>query len=153
MSTQTTAADPRAPRTTLMREALRLVVLAGLAIDAYVHFHLASNFDGLKGSGRFAVSQGQLFRVEAVAAIVAGLLVLFLLNRITALIAFAVLVGGVSAVLLYTYVDIGAIGPLPSMHDPIWYAEKTISAVAQAVAAVAALLLAFLLGRRRSAVA
>jgi hypothetical protein len=45
------------------------------------------------------------------------------------------------AVLLYGYIDVGGFGPLPDMYDPIWYTEKTISAVAEAVAAVGALCL------------
>jgi len=47
--------------------------------------------------------------------------------------------GGVGAVLLYAYIDVGGFGPLPNMYEPIWYPEKTISAVAEAVAALAAL--------------
>jgi hypothetical protein len=43
---------------------------------------------------------------------------------------------------LYRYVDVGAFGPVPNMYDPFWApAEKTLSAVAEAVAALAALAL------------
>ncbi len=126
---------------------LRLVIAAGLAIDAYVHFHLATTFDALKSTSSPHLSQGQLFRVEAIAAIAAAVLVLVVRNRLTALLAFVVAAGGVAAVLLYTYVDIGEIGPLPAMYDPSWYTEKTGSLIAEAVAAVAAL--ACVLRRRR----
>lgn len=55
--------------------------------------------------------------------------------------AFLIAAGGLGAVLLYGYIDVGGFGPLPDMYDPIWYPEKTISAVAEAVAAVGALCL------------
>jgi hypothetical protein len=35
--------------------------------------------------------------------------------------------GGFAAVLVYQYVDVGAIGPLPNMYDPGQYPEKTLS--------------------------
>jgi hypothetical protein len=41
----------------------------------------------------------------------------------------------------YAVIDVGAIGPVPDMYDPTWSAEKTLSAVAEAAAAVAALAL------------
>ncbi len=126
-----------------VRWLLRLAVIAGLVVDVYVHIHLASNFDSLKGTGSLAVSQGQLFRVEAVAAAVALLLVALRHRAWTAAIAFLVLFGGTAAVVLYRYVDVGALGPLPNMYDATWYTEKTVSAVAEGVAALAALWLFF----------
>jgi hypothetical protein len=42
-------------------------------------------------------------------------------------------------VLLYRYVDVPALGPIPSMYEPLWFPEKTLSAVAEAVATLAAL--------------
>lgn len=122
---------------------LRIVAIVGLGIDVYVHFHLAANFDSLKDPGSFKVSQGQLFRVEGVAAAVALVLLAVLHKRWTAAFAFLVLAGGVAAVLLYRYVDVGSLGPFPNMYDATWYGEKTLSAVAEGVAAVAALWLFF----------
>src|SRR6185437_9013237 len=58
--------------TRILSYLLRLVVVACLAIDAYVHFHLAHDYDPIRAS----VSQGTLFRYEATAAIVAGVLLL-----------------------------------------------------------------------------
>lgn len=139
--------------TTRLRELLRLIVVVGLAIDAYVHFHLAPNFDGLKGTGSLAVSQGLLFRVEAVAAVVAAVLIVAWRHRISAIFAFMVLAGGLAAVLVYSVFDIGPIGPLPSMYDPTWYPEKTISTVAEGIAAAAALALTLLPARPRREVA
>ena len=114
--------------------AARLVAAAGLIYDAYAHLDLAAGFDANTG----AVSQGLLFRVEAVAASVAALMVLVFRRRIVA--AFAVLVAGSAlvAILSYRYVDVGIVGPLPNMYEPIWYPEKVLSAVAAGLATIAA---------------
>lgn len=53
-----------------LRAGLILVVAAGLAIDAFVHLDLASSYDGVKSS---VLTQGDLFRAEAVLAIIAAL--------------------------------------------------------------------------------
>ena len=96
------------------------------------------------------LSQGQLFRIEAGLALAALVLVLLIPRRWTAAIAFLVAAGGVAAVVLYRYVDVGAFGPLPNMYEPSWYAEKTYSAVAEAVAALAALAALSVPARSRS---
>jgi hypothetical protein len=120
---------------------LTLVVAAGLGVDAYVHWQLAPDFDGVQGTASPHISQGGLFSLEAILALIAMVLVLLIRSRLGALMAFLVAAGGLGAVLLYAYVDVGALGPLPNMYDPIWYPEKTISAIAEAVAALGALLL------------
>jgi hypothetical protein len=120
---------------TAVRTVLVLIVVAGLAIDAYVHLDLASTYDVVKTS---TMSQGDLFRVEAALAIVAGVALLVRPRRYTALFAFLVSAGGVAAVLVYRFVDVGKLGPIPNMYEPYWYGEKTLSLVAEAVAAVAA---------------
>jgi hypothetical protein len=125
-----------------LRAGLILVVAAGLAIDAYVHLDLASSYDGVKSS---VLTQGDLFRVEAALAIIAALALVVRPRRWTALIAFLVSAGGFTAVLVYQYVDVGAIGPLPNMYDPVVYAEKTLSVWAEGIAAVAALMLLVLM--------
>ena len=121
-----------------VRTVLTLIVAAGLAIDAYVHFDLASTYDVVKTS---TLSQGDLFRVEAVLAIIAGVALLVRPRRYTAWFAFLVSAGGVAAVLVYRYVNVGKIGPIPNMYEPYWYGEKTLSLVAEVVAAVAAAVL------------
>ena len=120
---------------------LALAVAAGLGVDAYVHWQLAPGFDGIQGSASPQISQGGLFRLEAALAVVAMLLVLLTRNRLGAAVAFLVAAGGLGAVLLYAYVDVGALGPFPNMYDPIWYPDKTISAIAEGVAAIGALAL------------
>ena len=126
-------------RTSLaLRYGLALIAAAGLAIDAFVHFDLASTYDPIKSS---VLSQGDLFRGEAVAAAIAAAAVLLRPRRYTAAFAFVVAAAGTAAVLVYNYVDIGAFGPFPDMYDPVWFTEKTVSLVGEAVATGAALAL------------
>ena len=126
------------------RRLLTLITAAGLAVDAYVHWHLASSFDSLIGAGSPHVSQGQLFRLEGTLALIAMLLVLTTRRRFAAVVAFLIAAGGVGAVLLYGFVDVGGFGPLPDMYDPTGSTEKTVSAVAEATAAIGALCLLLL---------
>jgi hypothetical protein len=120
-----------------LRVTLVVVVVFGLAVDAYVHLHLASTFDPIRGT----ISQGQLFRVEGIAAILAAAFLLIRPGRPSAAVAALVAGGGLAAVLLYAVVDLGPLGPLPNMYDPSWSALKTWSAVAEAAAALAAVVL------------
>lgn len=120
------------------RVALSVIVAAGLAVDAYVHFDLASNYDVIKTS---TLSQGDLFRAEGVVAILAAVAILARPRRYTAAIAFAVAASGLTALLVYRYDNIGAIGPVPGMYEPVWFARKTVAAIAEAVATASALLL------------
>ena len=130
------------------RLVLRLVVAAGLAIDAYVHFDLAPAYDTVHAR----IGQGTLFRIEAAVALVTAALVIAVRRWITDLIAFLVAFGGLVVVVLYRYVDVGAFGPFANMYEPTWYGEKTLSAVAEGVAALAALILV-IFPRRRAPVA
>jgi len=128
-----------------LRAGLILVVVAGLAIDAFVHLDLASSNDTVKSS---ALTQGDLFRAEAALAIIAALALVVRPRRWTALITFLVSAGGFAAALLYQFVNVGSIGPLPNMYDPVKYPEKTLSVWAEGIAAVAALVLLVLMHRR-----
>lgn len=121
-----------------VRFGLALVAAAGLAIDAYVHFDLAGAYDPIKSS---VLTQGDLFRGEGTVAVIAALAVLLRPRRYTAAFAFLVAAAGTAAVLVYAYVDVGAFGPFPDMYDPLWFTEKTLSAWAEGIAAVAALAL------------
>jgi hypothetical protein len=121
---------------------LRVITAVGLAVDARVHLKLAPAYDAIKSS---TVSQGELFRIEAWLAIAAAVLVLVPGRRIVSLIAVLVAGGGLVPLLVYRYFDIGAIGPLPPMYEPVWYPDKTHTLIAQAVATVAALALGAIL--------
>jgi hypothetical protein len=126
-----------AARGLAIKWALIIVAAAGLAVQAYVHFHLASAFAHVKSS---TLSEADLFRAEATVAVIAAVALLLRPRRYTAAFAFLVAAGGTVAVVLYRYVDVGAFGPIPDMYDPFWApAEKNLSAVAEAVAALAAL--------------
>lgn len=114
---------------------LRLLTAAGLTVEAYLHADLAANYDLVTKT----ISQGDLFRIEAGAAALAAVLVLLLGTRPSVWVyALLVASAGVAAVLLYRYVDVGAVGPLPNMYEPGWYPKKTASAVAEAAATVTA---------------
>jgi hypothetical protein len=115
-------------RRPLLSLPLAAATAAALGYDAYVHLHLAPLYDAVGG----AVTQGLLFRVEAALAVAAALLVLVSDSRLAWAAAGLVGLGGVAAVVLYRYVDVGAIGPIPNMYEPAWYGEKTWSAVAEA---------------------
>lgn len=123
---------------------LRLLAAAGLAVDAAVHARLADQYDAVGDS----ITQGTLFRAEAAAASLAVVLVLFWRHRAGDLFAWAVAASGLGALLLYRYVDVGALGPLPNMHEPVWFGDKTLAAWAEGVA-TAALTVLLLDNRRR----
>ena len=112
--------------------ALAVVAAAGLAYDAKVHLNLASGYDAVGET----ITQGGLFRVEAVVALLAAVAVLAFDHRLAWAAAGMTGLAGVAAVLLYRYVDVGAIGPIPNMYEPVWYAEKLRSLYAEAAVVV-----------------
>jgi hypothetical protein len=124
---------------TLVRWGLVLLAAVGLGIDAYTHLDLAAVYDPNRTS---TISQGTLFRIESVLAIVVGVLLIVRANVLTALLVVAVAGGGLFVLLLYRLVNVGQIGPLPNMYEPVWYAEKSWSAIGEAIALGAALLIA-----------
>jgi hypothetical protein len=113
---------------------VRLVTATGLAIDAYVHLKVASDYDVIPGT----ISGGDLFRIESAVALAVALLVLVRPSRLAYALAFLVAASALGAVLLYTHVEVGELGPLPDLYEPVWFAEKTASAIAEAVATVSA---------------
>lgn len=125
-----------------LRWTLIAITAAGLLIDAFVHFHLAGSYSGVRTN---YLSEGDLFRAEATAAVIVAAALLIRPRRYTAAAAFLVAAAGTIAVVFTRYVNIGGFGPIPNMYDPAWYLEKTLSAVAEGIAAVTALLLFVLL--------
>lgn len=122
-------------RSGTMQWILRLLVAAGLAVDAVIHLRLADEYGFAFREG---IGGGTLFRIEAAAAIIAAVLVLAVGSRLSYLVAFLVAFSAMAAVVLATYVELPSIGPVPSMYEPIWFTEKALSAIAEGVAAVAA---------------
>ena len=122
---------------TVLQKSLTAVIVAGLAVDAYIHWNLAGQYSGVTAT----VNQGELFRIETGMAIVAAVLLLITPGRLSAAFAALVAGGGVVALLVYYFVNVGPIGPLPNMYEPIWYPQKVVTLVAQTLATVAALAL------------
>ncbi|TDU03389.1 hypothetical protein EDD99_1811 [Streptomyces sp. 846.5] len=123
---------------------LRGTAAAGLAVDAYIHLKLAHQYSLVASS---TISEGTLFRIEAAAAIIAALLVLFWRHRTGDAFAWLTATAGLAAILFYRYADPGALGPLPDMYEPIWFADKVWALIGQAVAIAA--LTPLIAGRRR----
>jgi hypothetical protein len=132
---------------------LRLLVAGGLAVDAWVHARLAAGYDANRHAG--GLSQGDLFRAEAVVAGVVALLVLVVAlararvaGLVVAALGFLVSASALGALLLSVYRDVGAVGPLPDMYEPYWFPDKTLAAVTEGIAAAASVALAVMLWRR-----
>jgi hypothetical protein len=98
------------------------------------------------------VNEGVLFRIEGAAAVVVAVLVLVRQNVLTAALTVLLAGGGAALLVLYRYVAVGKIGPIPNMYEPIWFQEKVVSLIGELVAVVAglALLAISLSARRRS---
>jgi hypothetical protein len=108
------------------------------AVDAYVHFHDAGFYDSVTTS---VISQGMLFRVQAALAVAVGLVLLVRLRRIYWAAALLVAASALGAVLLYRYVDVGVLGPVPNMYEPTWALPgKLASAWAEAAGTLLAAL-------------
>ncbi len=124
---------------------LRIATAAALGIDAAVHASDASGYDAVEAT----ISQGQLFRVEAAVAIVAGLLVLIRPRPTSWAIAFLVAVSALATVLLYRYVDVGQLGPIPDMYENTWSVPGKLLSVYAEAAAVILSAAGFLVHRNR----
>jgi len=144
MAARSSTGAPRAGSSTQRADAgvgnllWRLAAAAMLGLDAYVHVHDAGFYNAPRGG----ISQSTLFLLEAGAASVAAVVLIAgwrvpLGRRADWTGAFIVAVSALAAVLLYRYVDIGAIGPLPNMYKPTWEVPgKLLSAYAEGAAAL-----------------
>ncbi|MFE2377503.1 hypothetical protein [Streptomyces sp. NPDC059398] len=128
---------PAGPVRRVLRALLCVLAAAGLAVDAYVHAHLADQYDPVSAG----ISQGDLFRIEAGLASLAALLVLVWRRAVSDVFAWLVAAGGLALILIYRFVDVGKLGPVPNMYEPVWFWDKTLVVIAQAVTIVAATLL------------
>lgn len=126
---------------------LSVVTAALLGVDAYVHLHYAASYDGFKSS---VMSEGALFRIQAVVAIVVAVLLLIRPAIVTWLLSLLVAASAAIAVTLYTYVNVGQLGPLPNLYENTWHAGGKIpSAIAEAVAALISIVGLVMAVRRR----
>jgi hypothetical protein len=124
---------------------LRLATAAALGIDAAVHAADASGYDAVRAT----ISQGQLFRVEAAVAVAAGLLVLIRPRPVSWIIAFVVAASALATVLVYRYVDVGQLGPIPDMYENTWSVPGKLLSVYAEGAAVALSVLGLRVHRNR----
>lgn len=127
---------PRPPRTVL-DAGLRLLTAAALVIDAAVHLQLARNYNLAAPGG---IGEGNLFRLESIAALLVALLVLAYGGRAGFGSAFLLAAAGAAAAVLYRYVDVPAFGPIPAMYEPIWFGKKVVVTAAEMAGALTAAL-------------
>jgi hypothetical protein len=114
---------------------LRVATATALGIVALIHWQNASAYDAVTAT----ISQGQLFRAEAAVAVAVGLLVLVRPRPSSWLAGLVVAASALAAVLLYRYVDVGTLGPLPDMYENTWQVPgKLLSASAEGAAVVLA---------------
>lgn len=113
----------------------RLLAAAALAVNAYVHADLAQG--PLAADGQLTLAA--LFLGDAVAAVAAGLWLLVRPSRLAWCAVAAVSAASFLALVVTTYVSVPAVGPLPAVYEPFWYATKVTAAVAALVAGVIAL--------------
>ena len=112
----------------MTRIALRVLAAACLGISAYVHLHLAHRY-AFPGT----ISGETVFRVQGIVAATIAVIVLVTGNKWAWLAAALVGLASFGAVMLYRYVDVGAIGPLPNMYDSTWQPspDKLLSAIVE----------------------
>jgi hypothetical protein len=133
----------------LTQRVLGVATGALLGIDAYVHLNDASQYDQFRSS---FMSEGTLFRIQGIVAIVVGLAVILWPSIVTWIISLLVAGSAAVAVTLYTYVNVGQLGPIPNLYENTWHAPGKIgSAVGETLAAlisIAGLVLAIRARRR-----
>lgn len=110
---------------------VRGVVVLGLGVDALVHLRMAPVMDVAAPGG---IGGGNLFRIQGTVAAVVALLVLLLPRAWSYGLAALVGISALVPVLLYHFVDVPPIGPIPRMYDPFWSPEKVVSIVGEALA-------------------
>jgi hypothetical protein len=83
------------------------------------------------------ITQTHLFYAEAAVAALVGALLLLRPSLTSWALALIVATTALTAVILYRYVDIGAIGPIPDLYEPTWQIPgKVLAAYAEGMAAV-----------------
>lgn len=118
---------PRPPRS-LLDAGLRLLTAAALVIDAVLHLQLARVYNLAAPGG---IGEGNLFRLESAAALLAAALVLVYGSRTAYALAFVIAASATAAALLSRYVDVPALGPIPAMYEPVWFSKKVIATAAE----------------------
>jgi hypothetical protein len=125
---------PRPPHGAL-DAGLGLLTAAALVVDAVLHLQLARVYNLAAPGG---IGQGNLFRLESAAALLTAALVLAYGGRIAYALAFVIAASATAAALLSRYVDVPAVGPIPAMYEPVWFAKKVIATAAEALGTLTA---------------
>lgn len=125
---------------------LRIVIAAALVVDAVIHLQLAPGYEQAAPGG---IGQGTLFVIQSIVAILIAVYVLVRGSKLSYALAAMIAFAALFAVILYRYVDVPAIGPMPAMYEPIWYFQKTLTAVVEAIAGILAIIGFTMVGRRR----
>lgn len=126
---------------------VRALVVTALAVEAGLHLHLA---EAMQLAAPAGIGGGTLFRAQAGIALVAGVLLLATGSRLGYLLAGVAALSALVPVLLYSFVNVPALGPIPSLYDPTWYPAKIATVIAEVVAVVLCVVGFVLAGRRRS---
>lgn len=113
--------------------ALRVLIAAGLFTSAVIHLQLAPGYQQAAPGG---IGQGNLFRIQAAVAILSGLYILLRGSRPAFLVAAVVALSAFAAIVIYRYVQLPAIGPIPSMYEPVWFTEKVVTASVEGIAGI-----------------
>lgn len=122
-------------RTSAAELTLRLLGAAALAVSSYVHLHGAHFYSSLGDS----ITQADLFYAQGIVAALVALWVLATGSRWAWVAVGLVGAASFAAVMVYRYVDVGSIGPIPNMYEPTWQTnQKLLSAYAEAAAVVVA---------------
>ena len=128
--------------------AIALGVAVTLAIDAYVHATSAAFYDPPNAG---LLTEGNIFRVETAVSALLALVVLIRPARWSFASALVVAATAVGAVVLYRYVNIGPIGPIPNLYEPSWQVPgKVASVFAEGIAVLLSTVGLGLLSSRRA---
>ena len=116
----------------IISRVLAVGVAVALAVDAYVHATSSGFYDPARGG---LITEGNLFRAEALASGALAVLLVLRPSRWTLAAALLVAASALAAVVVYRYIDVGAIGPIPNLYEPTWQVPgKLPSAYAEGLA-------------------
>jgi hypothetical protein len=113
---------------------VRLITVAGLGIDAYVHLDLVSIYSEAEAP----ISEGpcsgprRCWPVHGARADRSA-------RRLSFLLGFAVSATALTLMPVSRYVDLGSLDPFPDLYDPVWFAEKLWAAFGEAAEGIASL--------------
>ena len=113
-------------RCTRAFRAIVLGIVVTLAIDAYLHATSAALHDPRHAG---FLTAGNFFRFETAVRALVALLVLIRPARWSLVAALAVAATGLGTVILYRYVNVGPIGPIPNLYEPSWHVPGKLASV------------------------